>query len=296
MKSGYCRLCKEEKQLQLSHIIPKFVFSWHKRNSPSFLRDGQEPNKRIQDGEKKHLFCAECEQLFSSWEDKFAREAFSVLNDPNQKNPLVRYGEWALKFATSISYRVATFSEEMGDLSHFPNTLKNETNKAMDVWRRFLLGEIEHPGKYEQHLMHLDVIKSHNWPDLSDFMSRYFVGAVHNDMVCSNDTAFTYAKMFRVVIFGHITELKNKWQGTRISPKSGLFGQQGDIAIPEYVLNYMNNKANEFLASGNRLSNRQQEAITKNVNANSSLLIKTSMFKALMADHSHRRIKNNDKK
>lgn len=236
MHQGKCHLCEKDRILKLSHVLPKFVFSWHKRNSPSHLRSGLEPNKRIQDGEKEYLFCDECEQLFSKWEDKFAREVYPVLQDPNNPDPIASYKEWAIKFATSVSFRVAVYSQKIDDLSHFPNELKIETNNAIDKWRQVLLGINEHPGKYEQHLMHLDIIESHTAPNLSNFMNRYFIGAAHSDMVCSDDTAFTYAKMFRVVIIGHIKEIKNRWRGTRISPKYGTFGGR-DIAVPEYVLN-----------------------------------------------------------
>jgi len=283
MHRGKCYLCEREHVLKLSHVLPKFVFNWHKRNSPSYLRNGLEANKRIQDGEKDYLFCEECEQLFSKWEDKFAREVYPVLQDPNNPNPIASYKEWAIKFATSVSFRVAVFSRKEGDLSHFPDELRKETNKAIEQWRKVLIGEIEHPGKNEQHLIHLDIIKSHTAPKLSSFMNRYFIGAVHSDMVCSDDTAFTYAKMFRVVIFGHIKEIKNKWRGTRISPKLGTFGGR-DIAVPEYVINYMSDKANELLESGNSLSKRQHKAIEKNIIKNADRMISTAMYGASIAD------------
>ena len=283
MNHGKCHLCLKDRELQLSHVLPKFVFNWHKHNSPTYLRNGLEPNKRIQDGDKDYLFCKECEQLFSKWEDKFAREVFQILQDPENPNPIAYYKEWAIKFATSVSFRVAVFSEREDDLSHFPDELIAETQKAKEQWRKVLLGEIEHPGKYEQHLIHLDVIQSHTAPNLSNFMSRYFIGATHTDMVCTDDTAFTYAKMFRVVIFGHISEFKNKWHGTRISPKSGTFGGRS-TAVPEYVLNYMSDKANELLLAGKNLSKRQHDVIEKNVIKNVGRMMSTAIFKASISD------------
>lgn len=56
----------------------------------------------------------------------------------------------------------------------------------------------------------------------------------------------------------------------------------------------MNNKANELLAAGDRLSKRQQEAIAKNVNANVDRLVETSMFNALIADRVHSEAKKGD--
>lgn len=63
--NGVCLLCKRERELQLSHIIPNFVYNWLKDTSPSFIRSSQNPNQRIQDGPKYYLLCAECEGLFS---------------------------------------------------------------------------------------------------------------------------------------------------------------------------------------------------------------------------------------
>ena len=283
MHYGKCHLCLRDKELQLSHVVPKFVFKWHKHNSPSHLRSGLEPNKRIQDGEKDYLFCKECEQLFCKWEDKFARDIFPILQDPKNPNPIANHEEWALKFATSVSFRVLVFSEKENGLSHFPDALKLEAQKAKEQWRKVLMGELEHPGQYEQHFMHLDIIESHTAPQLSIFMSRYFIGAVHSDMVCSDDTAFTYAKMFRVVIFGHISELRDKWRGTRISPRCGTFGGRS-IAVPEYVLNYMSDKANELLQAGENLSERQKKAIEDNVTKNAEWMKSTAMFKASISD------------
>ncbi len=283
MHHGKCHLCLRDKYLQLSHVLPKFIFKWYKHNSPSYLRSGLEPNMRIQDGEKEYLFCEECEQRFSKWEDRFAREVFPKLQDPENANPIVNYKEWAIKFATSVSFRVAVFSEKENRLAHFPDELKAETQKAKEQWRKVLLGEIEHPGKYEQHLMHLDVIESHIVPNQSRFMNRYFIGATHADMVCSDDTAFTYAKMFRVVIFGHITELRNKWHGTRISPQYGTFGGKS-IVVPDYVIEYMSGKANELLHAGDKLSQRQHEVIEKNVLNNARRMVSTAMFKASISD------------
>lgn len=67
--SGICRLCNKEGILINSHIIPKFIFKWHKKSSATgYLRTNLDPNKREQDGIKMRLLCNNCEALFNEWE------------------------------------------------------------------------------------------------------------------------------------------------------------------------------------------------------------------------------------
>src|SRR5258708_13965527 len=98
-----CALCFEERELQLSHIVPKFVFGYVKRSAPSALRSHRTPNLRIQDGEKEYLLCWECEQIFGGWEKTFSEQLFIPLHDPLPVTTTIPYRHWALKFAFSSS-------------------------------------------------------------------------------------------------------------------------------------------------------------------------------------------------
>jgi hypothetical protein len=69
MPTNPCRLCSETKELRESHILPGFVYRWMKETSATgYLRFGQQPNVRVQDGLKLHLLCGDCEQRFNQWE------------------------------------------------------------------------------------------------------------------------------------------------------------------------------------------------------------------------------------
>lgn len=73
MSSGICRLCQNTAELQLSHVIPAFVFRWKRETAGGgYLRMGAAPNKRVQDGIQRNLLCAACEARFSQWEGLFA--------------------------------------------------------------------------------------------------------------------------------------------------------------------------------------------------------------------------------
>ncbi|MCC3648478.1 hypothetical protein JGK52_17595 [Cytobacillus oceanisediminis] len=61
-----CALCRKDAILELSHIIPKFVYRSMKKNSPTGnMRLMSEPNRKIQDGDKQNMLCGECEDFFN---------------------------------------------------------------------------------------------------------------------------------------------------------------------------------------------------------------------------------------
>ena len=74
---GQCALCRANKELQLSHIIPHFVGRKLIKTSPGNIRITKEPNKVAQDIEKHLLLCHDCEELFSAKERWFANTIFN---------------------------------------------------------------------------------------------------------------------------------------------------------------------------------------------------------------------------
>ena len=72
-----CALCKKEKALKKSHIIPKFFCNYIKSNSPTNRgRSGKNVNKPLQDSLKKEMLCADCEKKFSRYETYFSNNFF----------------------------------------------------------------------------------------------------------------------------------------------------------------------------------------------------------------------------
>lgn len=99
-----CALCKSDKPLKKSHIIPQFVFDRIKENSPTgFLRSIGKVNLRRQDGDKPKMLCEDCEQRFAQAEHIFAEKIFK----PYQENGIASfaYGPWLNHFISSINWR-----------------------------------------------------------------------------------------------------------------------------------------------------------------------------------------------
>ena len=91
------------KELQESHILPRFVFRWLKETSATgYLRSGQQPNLRVQDGLKLHLLCQDCKQRFNHWGTQFANEIFHPMTQGTAER--ASYGPLLL-FWVSVSWR-----------------------------------------------------------------------------------------------------------------------------------------------------------------------------------------------
>jgi len=284
--NGKCALCARDAELQVGHIIPKFVFSWLKETAPGGIRSNRVPNRRIQDGEKQYLLCSDCEELFSRWETTFCERLFLPLHSSSSVSNPVRYGPWALKFAVSVSWRVLLYYLQLG-MSHFSEEHRETAREALNVWRGFLLEEQPHPGQFEQHLLPVDVIKRYSGPAISPFMNRYLLRSVHMDVLCSDTSAIVYTKMCRLVLFGFIQQgNSHHWKGTKLHVKSGLVAAR-DYVVPGEIADYMNEKADHSAKILASLSPRQKQMIHEMIMDNAGELANSEVFRAMYYDVAH---------
>jgi hypothetical protein len=284
--NGKCALCTKDADLKLSHIIPKFVFSWFKESAPSPIRSTRLPNKRIQDGLKQYLLCSHCEELFSGWEKSFCEHLFLPLHSNAILAAPIKYGPWALKFAVSASWRVLVYYHKLDDLLHFSEKQRESAQIALDVWRRFLLGELPNPGQFEQHLLPIDVLRSYSGPKISPYLNRYLLRSVHADLICSNTLAMTYLKMGHLILFGFIQEDSKRWKGTKLHVNNGSIMPR-DYRLPRSILAYWNEKANEGTKALASVSLRQKQKIKEAILENIDELANSELFRAIQYDFYH---------
>lgn len=281
-KYGICKLCCKGKELQKSHIIPKFVFDWLKESSGTgFLRSNEIPNKRVQDGRKEPMLCGGCESLFNQWETPFATKIFHPLNMNAVSS--FRYESWLLKFAVSVSWRVLTWYIS-NDVTEFSESAKTLIDKALQTWKEFLLDKRSHPDSFEQHIILLDMIESiENINDLPPNMNRFMIRGCHVNLAHSNGhPLFIYTKMGRITLLGFIG-IKNlrDWVGTRIHVKQGIVG--GDIVMPLQFLDYIKYQATAELRVHDRISERQKKVISKTYIKDINRVVMSETFQVL--DH-----------
>lgn len=278
-----CALCAKSSDLQASHIIPRFVFNWLKNTSATgHFRSSENPNLRVQDGLKPRMLCMECEQLFSSWEKQFSEECFVLLNRGNVHN--ISYGPWMLKFATSVSWRVLHFFDANGYLSKFPDHIITSINRALREWSQFLLDDSPHPGSHEQHMFLGDVIAGTSIANTPANISRYLARTIDCDVAFTQDSAITYAKMGKFVLFGFI-EIPHprQWEGTKLHVRKGSFGEK-NIELPSTVGEYLFDRAMRAANSNSKISTRQRARISKSYKQNLDRAVQSETLRALHQD------------
>jgi hypothetical protein len=286
MVSGNCALCSNDAELQLSHIIPQFVFTWLKESAPGKIRNNRMPNRLIQDGEKEHLLCADCEGLFSGWESTFHRELFVPLHSSLPVTQPIHYGPWALKFAVSVSWRVLSYYCKVG-LSHFSVEQKIAAEEALSTWRSFLLGEMSALGPFEQHLLPLDAIVDYSGPTISPFFNRYLLRSVHMDVLASETSAIVYSKLCRLIVFGFIREDNPEyWRGMKLHCEGGTI-EPRDYLLPKQIADYMDQKANQTARIFSSLSPRQKRKTRKLINEHLDEIAGSETFRAMYYDVAH---------
>jgi hypothetical protein len=281
MPMGACKLCGNLSELQLSHVLPAFVFRWQRESSGNgHIRSTHEPNRRVQDGLKFHWLCSDCEQRFSDWEREFASNLFHPYF--TRSGERFAYGPWLLKFCASVSWRVLVYGLEKDGLSSWSEADRARATSAESFWREFLLGATQHPGGFRQHVLPLDMISSATG-DLESNMNRYLTRAIHLDIVSGAGAAFTYAKLGRWAIFGSISEPKGAWAGTKVNANEGVIGP-ASYTVPAQLGDYWNEKARKMSAAIGSVSDKQQQKIASAFRSNLDRFVDSDAFAAMQAD------------
>lgn len=282
MPTDICRLCQHEAELQLSHILPAFAYRWLRESSGNgFIRTNREPNKRVQDGEKRPWLCFSCEQRFSQSEGEFANRLFyPYLED---SGAIRQHSSWLMYFCVSVSWRVLIFYRDQGHLSDWEPEALKRVDDAERVWRAYLLGEIAHPGVHQQHLLPLDEIESASG-ELPPNINRYLMRAIHIDFVRGSKSLITYAKLGRFMILGFVHEPNlGRWKGTKVPANEGLLGPRKYV-LPKGFGEYLADKATKMREALDSVSEKQQGKIEDAFRKNVDRFVDSDSFRAMQAD------------
>ena len=282
---GQCRLCKKTRELQHSHIIPKFVTDWLKESSATgYIRSSKAVNLRQQDGEKEYWLCEECEGRLNKWETPSATHIFHPCN---RRDPMpYQYGPWLLKFAVSISWRAMLHLQHLGQTQETKEA-SELVDRAMMVWHEYLLGKRPHPDKYEQHIILFDRIDPVKGTDISGLpgnFNRFLMrGTYINQAHSSGHPLYIFTKMGRMGILGFLgISHPRQWQGTKIHVKGGHIGR--DITMPTPFLDYLIGRAEQLQTEYSQISAKQRDKISKTIDDNQEQFIESELYEATIAD------------
>ncbi len=280
---GECRLCHKCADLQMSHIVPAFVWRWLKDSSGNgHLRFGHQPNLRSQDGFKDYWLCQSCESRFSAWEADFANTIFYPAVENGIKQ--IPYSDWLLKFSTSLTWRVLSYIKHTAGLENYTPEMRARADNALNRWASFLLGNAPHPGEFEQHMFLVDRIVRHEGGELPTNINRYLLRSVDIDVVSSKAEAFVYVKLPHMVLTGFIHFLpRRKWLGTKIHVKRGTVGRE-QPEIPGEVGRFIEEKARRMQSIQSTISEKQKEKIDRAARKDFLRPDKSRSLEALEAD------------
>lgn len=216
-----CALCQEESELQISHIVPKFVGKHLKATSIGNIRRQANPGKVIQDIEKHALLCHNCEELFSASERYFANTIFyPYLKDKKNK---FSYDERLHFFLTSLAWRslyldILDFVENGGIRIEVLETMINSEK----VMRDYLLGLRKDIGNIEHNIFFFDRVQAVSQANLKNANV-----AVHR-AICSysgncDNTVFTISNMMGIIaVTLYSVEPDEMWERTKIENGTGI--------------------------------------------------------------------------
>ncbi|WP_321993067.1 hypothetical protein [Clostridium butyricum] len=247
LKYGICALCKKERKLELSHIIPKFVPRRLKKKSPTgFLRNAFEPDERLQDGTKEYLLCGECEDRFNVWETEFSKKVFHPYK--NKKLDDFEYDDWLAKFIISVNWRtlyldLQGFKKEK-NISEENIALLEESEKIL---REYILEERTDIGDIEVNMFLFDDIKSAS-PEIAECNPHEFFNHSLFDYTNIQTTDYgtgigVIANLSGILIYTIIKKVSiENSENTKVSLGSGKFkisNQKTNSPIIGDVFNYM---------------------------------------------------------
>lgn len=278
---GICRLCRQERDLRESHVFPKFVFDWIKRDSGPYLRAGENPNLRLQDGFKEHLLCGECEGCFNPAETWFSRVIFRAFMDSFELE--FDYGPELFRFLVSVHWRVLTtfLNKHENAVVRFREGLL----EAEEQWRLFLLHGAPLPEYREVHLLFLDVHTGDHQPVPN--LNRYLVNAVDGVVVRSGSRCAVYSKFLRFLSYSWITPInRDLWINTGVHPAGGHLSakqEMNDADAGAAIFDRARRIGERFSQT---ISDRQQAKINQWFLDNAEEFLQSDLARALQADFS----------
>ena len=222
--TGLCSLCGHDRDLQESHIIPKFIGKWLKQTSGTgFLVNANHASKRVQDLITLRLLCHDCEERFSKFETYFANEIFFPFHKKQAKS--FEYDGRLELFAISLSWRALKTQYDTFKLEH-PH-FSSLVDQAEIHWREFLMGSKQTICPYENHLLFLDYLKSGD--GILPQFNWYTLRAVDATIVANEKRILIYVKLPWMIFVSSIypTTLEG-WEGTDIKESGTLTTHQSN--------------------------------------------------------------------
>lgn len=220
-----CALCDKKTELQLSHIIPKFIGRHLKKTAIGNIRAGENPNNVVQDLEKHYMLCHDCEELFSASERWFANNVFYPWK--RNKKDEFEYDKHFHFFITSLSWR----SLYLDIYYHVKNNdidipSLNKMIEAEKIMKEYLLGARTDIGIIENHIFFFERVEKISGQNSTDFYMNPNV-TIHRSVtsysVAAGDTIFTISNLMGILVVTLYSKGSNEeWDRTKVKCDDGV--------------------------------------------------------------------------
>lgn len=262
-----CAICKTGHTREDSHVIPKLVYRWLKKTSPTgYFRGSAKPNVRLQDGEKIKLLCPKCEDEFSKLETEFANRIFHPIHTDGRTDHEFDYEEWLHRFAVSISWRTLYFLCQKGEIEEVPFDLQEDFMAALETWRSYLNGERDDLGRHIQHLIVMDSVISSDGIENDFDLNLYIHRGVDFNTIYSPTETYIFAKLGLILVCGVIAnnvDLPNGgWAGTEVARNGGRY-RIGDFAVSPCTFKFLQTGIDEMRGARERISDKQIQVMNE---------------------------------
>lgn len=271
VSEALCQLCASHPAIQKSHVLPAFVFRAIRSDSPTgFFRNPNNPNHRMQDGDKVALLCSNCEQRFCAAEGEFANNVFSAFHATDQDH--FTYGPWLHYFITSLAWRtlVLDLPGLESDVAN-PRKAVAELAAAAETMRRYLLGAKNLAGQLRNHAI--------LWTRTSSGSAEL---AAAGPNVAIRRSVFGYSILDRQQgysgilhnLAGFICVLivkgnpRDTWNGTKVNPAGGEIKQPQRIS--SWLMREFMSHIIEFARKRSAISEIQRQKVIEAMHGNSA--------------------------
>lgn len=263
---GQCALCRANKELQLSHIIPHFVGRKLIKTSPGNIRITNEPNKVVQDIEKHFLLCHDCEELFSAKERWFANTIFNPYQE--HKKTVFNYDKNLTYFIISLSWKsLYRDLEEFSCDKEFSKEILMILFRAEQTMRDYLLGKRKDIDTIENHILFFDRIKYTQDLDASQHPSIVMHRSTSSYTVYNGKTSFTISNLMGILIVTFFSMDTNEcWSNTKIEIETGTIEAKNQ-KIVSVVGQEIQHWMNQTKEAQKNISETQQKKILEKIQA-----------------------------
>jgi hypothetical protein len=298
MAEGLCALCQQQAELQVSHLVPRFVALRLKEDSPNpFMRKGNDPERRVQDTPKEPLLCRACEERFSVVESAFAKDIFSPVMDGVIIEGLELLHSHQI-FCASLAWRhLVTVIRRRGTVASDDYTADDwKAIEAAEVaLRDFFCDRGSIPDHLEFHLACFRSVTDAEFPGINALLNLTagFSLVAREDMPDRLYSIIFMNGLLLVTLVRADEECRGEWAGggTRVAP-GNTWRSYGHGIEDAYFGGILLEKAKNHVDERKSISPKQQEVISKAFErADKIEWLKSPHGKAVMQDYINKRRK-----